>query len=119
MAASKRVQRCIGEERYQGILDSVLTLDSDALAATAAECHFENSWRDTNKNKKGCCGEEGQTLLHHHGFEVRQEIMVMTATAMLPTGVSSPADPATPDKKHSPYGSVQKARVGQWASGVE
>ena len=119
MAASKRVQRCIGEERYQRILDSVLTLDSDALAATAAECNFDNSWLDT-KQKKGC-GEDGQTLLHHHGFEVRQESMVMTATAMLPTGVSSPADPATPDKKHSPYGSIAKAkaRVGQRASGVE
>ena len=117
LAASKRVQRCIGEERYQRILDSVLTLDSDALAVTAAECNFDNSWLGAKK-KKGC-GEDGQILLHHHGFEVRQESMVMTATAMLPTGISSPADPATPDKKHSPYGSVQKARVGQWASGVE
>ena len=49
MAASKRVQRCIGEERYQRILDSVLTLDSDALAVTAAECSFDESWLDTKK----------------------------------------------------------------------
>ena len=63
LAASKRVQRCIGEERYQPILDSVLTLDSDALAVTAAECNFDNSW--LNAKKKGC-GEDGQTLLHHH-----------------------------------------------------
>ena len=50
MAASKRVQRCIGEERYQRILDSVLTLDSDALAVTAAECSFDESWLDTKKS---------------------------------------------------------------------
>ena len=49
MAASKRVQRGIGEERYQRILDSVLTLDSDALAVTAAECNFDESWLDTKE----------------------------------------------------------------------
>ena len=51
MAASTRVQRCIGEERYQRILDSVLTLDSDALAASAAECVFDNSWLNAKKTR--------------------------------------------------------------------
>jgi hypothetical protein len=49
LAASTGAQRCIGEERYQRILDSVLTLDSDALAVTAAECTFDNSWLDAKK----------------------------------------------------------------------
>ena len=105
------MQRTVGEERYQCILDNILTLDSDALAATAAECNFDESWLDTKKKKYG--GDDGQTLLHHHGFEVRQESMVMTATAMVPTGISSPADPVTPDKKYSPYGPLHKARVGR------
>ena len=51
MAASERVQRCIGEERYLRILDSVLTLDSDALAQTAAECNFDNSWLDAKQRR--------------------------------------------------------------------
>ena len=43
------MQRTVGEERYQRILDSILTLDSDALAVTAAECNFDESWLDTKK----------------------------------------------------------------------
>ena len=105
------MQRTVGEERYQRILDSILTLDSDAVAATAAECNFDESWLDTKRRR--CGGDDGQTLLHHHGFEVRQESMVMTATATVPTGISSPADPVTPDKKYSPYGPLRQACVGR------
>ena len=105
------MQRTVGEERYQRILDSILTLDSDAVAATAAEMHFDESWLDAKRRR--CGGDDGQTLLHHHGFEVRQESMVMTATAMVPTGISSPADPVTPEKKYSPYGPLRQACVGR------
>ena len=106
------MQRTVGEERYQRILDSILTLDSDAVAATAAECNFDESWLDTTRRRRG--GDDGQqTLLQHHGFEVTQRSMVMTASAMVPIGNSSRADPVTPEKKYSPYGPLRQACVGR------